>query len=209
MESPLVTVKVKNPDYYLPMECLIEGFEELYVLRGNRDYGSYVRAFWFQRAQLLYEKIGSQIEMGGNEFEEEYFECSEETWRILHDMIKNEEITDSDGGILFILHHLYPDWKFGYGTIRGYSQSEWQNVIYRSDLVDNLDQLEAAYFGKLYEVSEDMYFTTKFVTHKEFWVAEMRKEIDQFIRKKFGFGNDISFEVMKKETSYGNWEFVY
>ena len=209
METTLLTVRVKDATRYPDLEDVFTDPYELFVLKGNNDYFCHTKASWYKRAKKLYENIANDVDLGFDDYDPEYHKCDEESWKIFYEMIKNEELSDSDEGILFMLQYLYPDYKFGYGTIRGYSQSEWQNVIYRSDLIENLDELEAFYFGKVYQIDEDICGTCAWVSHSEFWRAEMHTGgVEELVKKKLEIENGIDIEVLIKEETDKKWRLV-
>ena len=209
MESELVTVYVSEPDIGIQLESLFENPYEVMVIHGNRNYRNHESASWYKRALELYHHISNDIDCGVDWYDPQYDDCSEEVWRNLYDVIENEEVSDSDEGIVFILSYLYPDWKFDYGTIRGYCQSDWQDVIFRSDLTTK-DEIETVYFNKMYLLNEDGTGTCGYVSHNKYWKAEMHKDgVEKLVREELDLGDEIDIQILKKDSGDKKWNLVY
>lgn len=180
-------------------------FLEVFVLKGNRDCVEQAEASWYKRSLKLIHDIYTEVYCGYEEYDPEFDACDKNLWYKLRKEAENEKFNDSLESVQYVAGLLYPEWKFEIGTIRGHSQSEWQTVLYRADKVKDLEMLEAAYFGKMYRVWCGDIDESTYITHDEYWRAEIVGNVERLLRQRLNLGNKYEVEVFKCKYEHG-WE---
>ena len=174
--------------YILLRDYLCENFDEEVVLYRNNRLIECKEASWYKKAVEVLTDIDS--------FDEYPDDASEEVkakLKTLYDGCRfiNDIIPD-------VVKLLYPDCTFKSGTIRGYSQGDWQNYIVKGDV--DTDLLEALYFGKVKEIkvegpSEEFH---DIITDDELWKNE--KNLKQYFRRRYDFKEDEEIHIFSAET---------
>lgn len=182
-----------------------DDFYETFVLKGNRDCVEQAEASWYKRSLKLIHDIYTEVYCGYEEYDPEFDDCDKSLWYKLRKEAENEEFDDSLEGVQYVAGLLYPEWKFEIGTIRGHTQSEWQEVLYRADKVKDLEMLEAAYFGKMYRVWCGDIDESTYITHDEYWRAEIVGNVERLLRQRLNLGNKYEVEIFKCRYEHG-WE---
>lgn len=127
--------------------CGCENFDEQVVLTGNRDFTGCTEAEWYQNAKKILDDIDC--------YDEYPTDVSDEVNAKLKEMYDKCRCTEDI--LVDVIRLLYPEDTFKTGTIRGYSQGDWQDYIVMGDV--DTDLLEAMYFGKISGVNLAEYET--------------------------------------------------
>lgn len=169
--------------------CGCENFEEQVVLTGNRDFTGCMEAEWYQKAKEILNDIDCYDEYPTDISDEAKAKLKE-----LYDKcIRTEDI------LVDAIRLLYPEETFETGTIRGYSQGDWQDYIIKGDVDTNL--LEAMYFGKISDITvktEDEEFGDV-ITHDELWRAEREEGLKEFFRSHYELGKDEEIHILQAD----------
>lgn len=183
-------------DYVLP-----ETFDENVVLVGNDRMLEVENASWWNDAKNVITDLDSYFD--GPEFKDEYAgDYSDEQLDAVlaaYDSWNGDHPVEFTASIARILH---PELQLEEATIRGYSQSDWQDVVYIKDSIDE-DTLEAFYFGNLSELhyeddsGEDFWDV---ITDDQLWEME-RGDLKQGLREWFGIPADEEIKI-RKFTGY-------
>lgn len=181
--------------------CGVENFDETFVLFGNRQYNKHVEASWYINAKEIMDDLDAY---GTEQFDPYDYEMTDEQYKAISKMyIDNHDKVNTDEEMLIlILKILYPDDTFKTETIRGYNQSDWQNVMYKANEVKDLDLLESIYFGKInefYYQDEDGCSVSTIVTDNELWKAEREGRLKDFVRKNLNIPKDEDFKVYQSD----------
>ena len=199
-------------------ESVSDNFDEKFVILGNRDYEGIKEASWYKRLDeffndidkaTLYEKLSVNSpeftdSQAFNQFHEsfkDYEYSKEQFYKIAHAYL-NYEIRGRDDLTFKMnaLNLIYPDRKYEIKCIRGYSQSEWQNVLYDAKDSDlDLQLLEDFYFRKLMEISvEDEngeYVSSTIITDTHF----SRDKLREILEENFEFLKDQEYSVFEQD----------
>lgn len=183
-------------DYVLP-----ETFDENVVLVGNNRMLEVENASWWNDAKNVITDLDSYFD--GPEFKDEYAgDYSDEQLDAVlaaYDSWNGDHPVEFTASIARILH---PELQLEEATIRGYSQSDWQDVVYIKDSIDE-DTLEAFYFGNLSELhyeddsGEDFWDV---ITDDQLWEME-RGDLKQGLREWFSIPADEEIKI-RKFTGY-------
>lgn len=172
-------------------------FDEKVVLTGNDRMTTYEDASWWKDAKEVITDLDSYLE--APEFREEYANkySSDQIEAVIsaYDAWNGDHYVDFITKIAQILH---PEIKLEETTLRGYSQSDWQDAIYVSGSLDE-NILEAYYFNMLTELhyeddSGEDYWDT--ITDDELWKME-RGDLKQNLREHFGIPADEEIKIRK------------
>ena len=174
-----------------------EDFDEQVVLYGNRHYRGIEKASWYQKAKEIIDDITI--------YDEYPEDMSEET------KAKIREILDysSDDVPVEVLRILYLDDEFKTGTIRGYSQGDWEDYIVKGDV--DVERLEAYYFGNVVDIfvkdNEEEYGDV--MTCEELWDAE-REGYEKTFRERYGIPEDEELKIYVADgyVQTLNWKLV-
>ena len=174
-----------------------EDFNEQVVLYGNRDYSGIEEASWYQKAKEIVDDINNYDDYPDDMSEEN----KEEIRKIL--------LSSCDDVPVEVLRILYPDDEFKTGTIRGYSQGDWEYYIVKGDV--DVEQLEAYYFGNVVDIfvkdNEEKY--SDVMTCEELWDAE-REGYEKVFRERYGIPEDEELKIYVADGYIQtlNWELV-
>lgn len=147
--------------------CGCENFDEQVVLTGNIDFTDYTKAEWYQNANELLDNIANDFD--ALDICDDY-SLTQEQYKTIKEMYDKCRCTEDI--LVDTIRILYPEDTFETGTIRGYTQGDWQDYIVKGDV--DTDLLEAMYFGKISDITvktEDEEFGDV-ITHDELWRAE-------------------------------------
>lgn len=174
-----------------------EDFNEQVVLYGNRDYSGIEEASWYQKAKEIVDDINNYDDYP-DDMSEENKEKIREILDYSHDDVPVE-----------VLRILYPDDEFKTGTIRGYSQGDWEDYIVKGDV--DVEQLEAYYFGNVVDIfvkdNEEEYGDV--MTCDELWDAE-REGYKKVFRERYGIPEDEELKIYVTDgyVQTLNWKLV-
>lgn len=176
--------------------CAVDSFNETYVIHGNRDYNTIEEATWYTKAaELLADMDQSERE----EVERLYPEYTKEQFVKLYEAY-NKGYRDEDDLYVEVLNTIFPQDKFDTATIRGYSQGEWNNVLYKVGENVDISLLEEMYFGHITElIDESEEGCTAIVTHDELWKAERENTLEKFLRDALDIPKDEEIEVYESD----------
>ena len=98
-----------------------------------------------------------------------------------------------------VIRLLYPEDTFKTGTIRGYSQGDWQDYIVMGDV--DTDLLEAMYFGKISDitVTTDEEEFGDVITHDELWRAEREEGLKEFFRNHYELDKNEEIHILQAD----------
>lgn len=169
--------------------CGCKDFGDQVVLTGNRDYLDFTEAEWYQKTKEI---------LDGIDFYDEYpNDVSDEVNAKLKEMYDKCRCTEDL--LLDVIRLLYPDDTFESGTIRGYSQVDWQNYIVKGDV--NTDLLESMFFGKISDITvktgEEEF--GDIITHDELWRAEREEGLKEFFRNHYELDKDEEIHILQAD----------
>lgn len=150
-----------------------ENFDETFVLSGNRHMYELKDASWYKRAEnLLNDLDASDYE---NLVAADYDMTNEQLEKAI-----NAHIDPKLDGLHLrksLIEIMNPNDSFEITTIRGYNQSDWQNVLYKKTGLDDpiITTLSTYYFGKLVEIIieyDDDQTVVGCMTHDDLWENE-------------------------------------
>lgn len=186
--------------------CGVENFDETFVIHGNRDYNVIEEAAWYDDVKYLMCDLD---ELDWNDSEDVastrqyYHDYSDEQWKAICKIYDDCKISDSDDTYVKVLRIIYPNDKWETGTIRGYSQSEWNDVLYKANEVDDLTTLEEYYYGHIAELytddDENGCSASALVTHDELWKAEREGKLEELIRGALDISKDEEIQVFESD----------
>lgn len=197
----MITIRINTEESvdYVELEDVVD-LNHL-VIKGNRDYCSYDEAPWWTEAN---EYISDMDCYGTDDdcrrdYEYNWNKITKEQTDAIIKAYDECQRSDDDRFIIKIVNILHPELKLKGCTIRGYSQSDWQDVIYEEDKVD-IDLLEAVYFGKITEISvtngDDTYYD--WIPDSELWDTERNNDrLVEFFRKRYSIDKNEEIEIFK------------
>lgn len=174
--------------------CGCENFGEQVVLTGNRDFTGCTEAEWYQRANELLDDIANDFD--ALDICDDY-SLTQEQYKTIKEMYDKCRCTEDI--LVAVIRLLYPEDNFKTGTIRGYSQRDWQDYIIKGDV--DTDLLEAMYFGKISDitVTTDEEEFGDVLTHDELWRAKREEGLKEFFRKYYGLDNDEEIHILQAD----------
>lgn len=169
--------------------CCCEDFDEQVVLTGNKDFVCCTEAEWYRKAKEILNDIDYYDEYPKN--------VSDEINTKLKEMYDKCRCTEDI--LVDVIRLLYPEEIFKDGTIRGYSQGDWQNYIVKGDV--DTDLLENIYFGKIADiaVTTDEEKFGDIVTHDELWKAEREGNLKEFFRKRYDLDENEEIHILQAD----------
>lgn len=183
-------------------EYVSENFDEIFVIHGNRDYNAIEEAAWYDEVKYLmrdFDELDWNDKDDVASTRQYYHDYSDEQWKAICKIYDECKVSDSDDTYLKVLQILHPEEKWEIGTIRGYSQSEWNDVLYKATNVENLDTLEAYYYGHLTELYDETENVTAIVTHDKLWEAERENKLGELIRNYLDIPKDEEIHVQESD----------
>jgi hypothetical protein len=177
-----------------------EDFDNKVVLLGNRDYKEEAYADWWRTAKDIANDLDQLDE---NEFIESYRDTyPEETIIKMIQAYKRTDYSDKPEFLMEIAMLSKPGLELELRTIRGYTQSEWREVVYIKDSL-NIKVLETYHFGQLTEIGIDQDGETSYDTITDDDLYEMLNNGDvyQNFRARYDIPSDEEV-VIKKFSGY-------
>lgn len=174
--------------------CGCENFDEQVVLMGNRSFKGCIEAEWYQKANELLDDIANDFD--ALDICDDY-SLIQEQYKSVKELYDKCRCTEDI--LVDVIRLLYPEDSFKTGTIRGYSQGDWQNYIIKGNV--DVDLLEAMYFGKI----SDIIVTTNdeefgdVITHDELWRAEREEGLKEFFRKYYELDKDEEIRILQAD----------
>lgn len=169
--------------------CGCENFDEQVVLTGNRCFTGCMEAEWYQKAKEILYNI---------DYYDEYpTDISNEAKAKLREMYDKCRCTEDI--LVDVIRLLYPEDTFETGTIRGYSQGDWQDYIVKGDV--DTDLLAEMYFVKISYITvktEDEEFGDV-ITHDELWRAEREEGLKEFFRNYYELDKDEEIHILQAD----------
>ena len=181
-------------------EEVSENFDEIYVIKGNRDYKEIAKASWYKRVMDLIHDFEQAVE------QEFFTDITETQYNQIKEIIDKCRYSDDFGTVLKVLAVIYPEEKFETATIRGYCQRDWQEVLYKADGADT-KRLEAYYFGMVAEVYDETENVSAVITDDALWEAERENKVEELVRKCCDIPDDEEIEIYKSDgyVRVTNW----
>lgn len=169
--------------------CGCENFDEQVVLTGNRYFAGCTEAEWYQNAKEILDDIDC--------YDEYPTDVSDEVNAKLKEMY--DKCRSTEDILVDVIRLLYPEDTFKTGTIRGYSQGDWQYYIVKGDV--DTDLLEAMYFGKISDitVTTDEEEFGDVITHDELWRAEREEGLKEFFRNHYELDKDEEIHILQAD----------
>lgn len=212
-----------------------EQFDEAFVLFGNSGFHGIKEAKWFDLMNELLTDLDSyyteedveRLIHPKNEEDKEFFSdfkgCikayGEDNFRNVLIKFKDDEANgvfyrSDEERIAVYLNHAYPERHYEIVTIRGDSQSEWENVLYDRNAIDGetINLLSDYYWGHLVELyiedeDHDLLWTAT-VTRDSLWEAERNKTLKSFVEGELGLsGEYLDYKIYNSETKMVPKEF--
>lgn len=178
-------------------EYVCENFDDNCVVTGNRRFKDIREAYWYLLAIDVIKDLGYYDK---EQFMGEYEDAISlrKINAIYDEYMKCDDVDDNDF-IASIAEILY-DIELETGTIRGYSQGDWQNVIYVKDSLD-VKTLETYYFGKLttIKVEEDGNEYFAYIPDDTLWEWE-RTDLKKGLKEYLGINEEIKVFNAKKKV---------
>ena len=158
-------------------------FDETFVLCGNRSFVTHKEASWFKKMYEILKDI-SIYDYEPTELVRDY-NISYPMAEKMIDLVNLWEDIDSLKMWMDCLRVLYPDSYFYTRTIRGFVQSDWQEVICKAsskeEAMNLIAVLEEVYFGDISEVWSDLEEShTEVVLSSE--LREHSDDLDSFLK---------------------------
>ena len=174
--------------------CGCENFDEQDVLTGNRDFTGCTEAEWYQKTDELLNDIANDFD--ALDICDDY-SLTQEQYKTVKEMYDNCRCTEDI--LVDVIRLLYPEDTFKTGTIRGYSQGDWQNYIVMGDV--DTDLLEAMYFGKISDitVTTDEEEFGDVITHDKLWRAEREEGLKEFFRNHYELDKDEEIHILQAD----------
>lgn len=185
-----------------------ENFDDHIIISGNRDYQEIKEAEFWQDARYLVSEFENMYTdpSDGDDFEVELQEIATaykkegftlDTIRRAYTLFNEKGF---DGFEVDFLNILYPDRDYEEATIRGYSQGDWNNVIYdQNDETINIDVLEAFYFGKLTDCYTDKDYGSTVFTDDELWNITRAGNLEKTIRERLFIPDNEEIEIFEDD----------
>lgn len=174
--------------------CGCENFDEQVVLTGNREFNGCMEAEWYQNANELLDNIANDFD--ALDICDDY-SLTQEQYKTIKEMYDKCRCTEDI--LVDTIRILYPEDTFETGTIRGYTQGDWQDYIVKGDV--DTDLLEAMYFGKISDITvktEDEEFGDV-ITHDELWRAEREGGLKEFFREYYEIDKDEEIRILQAD----------
>ena len=183
------------PDQWKELVCF--EFEENIVITGNTRMKGVTEASWWEG----YQSILKDYEyLEPDDFREEYEgKLSEEQIDKFDKAYKEGSCDDLRKVAKIILPILYPEKEFEYASLRGSSQSDWNDCIFIKGCVKP-EILADYYFGNVIDVSveneDGECIEDRIYTDTEFWELE-KGDLKEALRKEFGISAEEQVVFMR------------
>lgn len=181
-------------------DYVCEDFNQNVVCYGNKYMTAITEAKWWR---VAYELMGDFDMFGYDDWDEDDYNY----WNgkgIKHDQVDKAykiyedcNTYDDVNVMVKVLRVLYPNMQFETATLRGYSQSDWQDAVYVADKV-NVDVLENYYMGKVTEVVCDDECCAV-LTDEELWNLEMENGLETKFRDIFDLDDEEPITILKAD----------
>lgn len=156
--------------------------ENSFVITGNDRLKSYnTDNEWYESAKGIITDICCYYDMENPDDVQELaesYKTSTEVIMEINSIIDSDDFRDENtDDFVSILNALYPDISFNWMSIRGYSQGDWNEIIYKVDELtqENIEYVESIYFGKyalVYVTEDDDSCINGLITDSELWDIE-------------------------------------
>lgn len=194
--NTIITIEPDVNFYEEPYE-IFSGIEENVIITGNKDFTDFCEAdFYFEIKDIISDLDcyfeNDIISMYENEYSIETIKklvaCYDNNY-----MLPDLELIKKLAGIL------YPDLQLETGVLRGYSQSDWQNVLYKKDFNIDLNILSDYYFGNVCELSiesnDNIYWQQ--ISNTELFKLENSTDIKKAFRDFLGLSENENIIINK------------
>ena len=138
-----------------------------------------------------------------------YNNITDATWyKTALEYIEENDLPKSE--IMSVLKKLYPNDEFGMFDITGYTQGEYQTVIYKlngSTFSNDFKEVFGDfYFGYVTEIIDAQENVHEYVADSEFWNHET-KDLDAFVRDILNIDDAEEIRILKSNgyTQVKNW----
>ena len=176
-----------------------EDFDENIILEGNNHLREITEASWYKRVWEILNDYDSYEELPDDLTEEQATEIK----RLYDECYHTEEI------FMDVLKVLYPNDVFKTGTIRGYSQGDWQDYIVKEDV--DINALENFYFGKISDVFVEMENGENFcavITDDKLWELNANGNLKEYLREMCDLPHDEPITILQADgyIQVPNWK---
>lgn len=176
-----------------------EDFDENIILEGNNSLREITEASWYKRVWEILNDYDSYEEFPDDLTEGQATEIK----RLYDECYHTEEI------FMDVLKVLYPNEVFKTGTIRGYSQGDWQEYIVKEDV--DINALENFYFGKVSDIYVEMENGENFctvITDDKLWELEANGNLKEYLREMCELSYDEPITILQSDgyIQVPNWK---
>lgn len=156
MNRYVIKIRYCDDNYYWSddtwKENVCADFDENVVIIGNRNTEGIEEATWWTEAKSVFNELDNYAGDRGafiSVFEDEY---AIDKLADIYDAYDLWDGRDVPAFTAKIAETLFPGLSIKFGTIRGASQGDWADVVYLEDAIEDIDILEAWYYGDVYDV---------------------------------------------------------
>lgn len=179
-------------------DYVCENFDDFVVVKGNRDYSEIAEAKWWKDAREIIDDLDCNGTMDIDMDDMvRYYDYPKEKIEKVIKAYDDCRYSDDLDFVVEVIKLIHPEREIEIATIRGYTQSEWQEVAYVKGKI-NIETLENYYFGKIADVTvntdDDEY--GDIITHDELWEME-RKGLKEELRKRYELPKDEEIIILQ------------
>ncbi len=183
-------------------------FDETFVLLGNRWFTEIATATWYDKAKTVLDALDFDYNVGECFADRGFDYLTREQKKALIQLYHRCTRTDDINTIVEALNIIYPEREYETTTIRGYSQSDWQEVIYAKADKELVEKLEAWYFGNITEIglseSEDNEEIGEIdvwdtIENDKLWKIQREGKLKEYLLTSFGYNEDEECEIYEAD----------
>ena len=196
-----VTFRIDNapeytPDYYTPGEW------SNVVFTGNRDFTDITDIEWYQNTVSILGDIDSDTFPGY--CLSAYKELTRNQRKALVALYESCRTIDDLETIIAAANIIYPGNDYKSKCIRGYSQGDWQYIMYPASEYndDSVREIESFYFGNVAKVcfiDEGGVEVYGYITDDSLWSAERNGELKKTLLSMFDIDPDTDCDIFEDD----------
>lgn len=181
---------------------ICDNFDENVVVIKNKTFIAIEEASWWNDAKMLIADLDN-YNWDIEDFSQYETKYSEEQLKKVYEAYQKCRYSDDTEFIIKIAQIIKPGLELETGIARGYSQSEWVEIVYVKDSI-KIDTFAAYFFGKLTEIhvvtdDEDYYDV---MTHDEIFDLfhhHSDEEIEKILRDSYGIKDEEPIKIIKND----------